>query len=121
MHIRERSVEVLTLIYWAIIIILTIHYLEVTLESLLDLLNYIAFGCIWVHWLSSLPVVFIPLIKETMVADAIAGHLINILHLIRILMCSATFIKEFLILRVIECIVLRVCHIGSIIPCRNGT
>ena len=63
----------------------------------------------------------IPLIKETMVADAIAWHLIDILHLVSILMRSAAFIKEFFILCVIEFIVLRIRHIGSIIPCGNGT
>lgn len=57
MHIRKRSVEVLALVNRAIIIILTVHHLEIILESLLDLLNYVALGRIWVHWLSSLPVV----------------------------------------------------------------
>jgi uncharacterized membrane protein YbhN (UPF0104 family) len=57
MHIRERSVEVLTLINWAIVIVLTVHHLEIILESLLNLLNYIALRRIWVDWLSSLPVI----------------------------------------------------------------
>lgn len=48
----------------------------------------------------------IPLVKETVVSDAITGHLVNILHLIGVLVCSAPLIEEFLVLRVVELVVL---------------
>ena len=63
----------------------------------------------------------ISLLKEAVVSDTVTGHLINILHLIGILMSSASFIEEFFVLRVVELVVLRVCDIGPIIPCWNGT
>ena len=56
-HVRERSVKVLTLVHRAIVVVLAVHHLEVILEALLNLLDYVALGRIWVNRLSSLPVV----------------------------------------------------------------
>jgi hypothetical protein len=48
----------------------------------------------------------IALVKETVVTDAIARYLVNILHLIGVLVRSAPLIKEFLVLRVVVLVVL---------------
>ena len=57
MHVRKRSVEVLPLIDGTVNVIFTVHYLEVWLESLLNLFDNVALGCIGVYWLSPLPVI----------------------------------------------------------------
>ena len=57
MHIREWSVEVLTFINWSVVIVLTIHNLEIILKTMLNLLYDVALRSIWVNWLSSFPVI----------------------------------------------------------------
>lgn len=119
MHVWEWSIKVFSLVYRPVIVVLAVHNMEIILKTLLYLLNYIALRCIWVNWLPPFPVVLISLIEETMISNTIAWDLVNILHLICVLMHSASLIKEFLILCMVKLIILWVSHVCPIIPSRN--
>lgn len=115
-HVRKRSIKVLPLVDWTVIVIFTVHHLEIWLESSLYLLNNIAFRRIWVNWLPSFPVVFVPFLEKAMISNSIAGHLVNILHLISVLVRSASFVEKLLVVSVIRPVIFRVGHMGPIVP-----
>ena len=48
----------------------------------------------------------VSLLEETMISDTIAGHLVNVLQLICVLVCSAPLIKKFLVVCVVPTIIL---------------
>lgn len=106
MHVGERSVEILSLILRTVVIVLTVHYLEIRLETLFYLLNNIAFWSIGIDWLSSLPVILVPLLEKAVISNSITGHFVDILHLVRILMSSTPLIEELLVVGVVRPVIL---------------
>jgi len=119
MHVREWSIEVFPLVNRAVIIIFTVHHMEIILESRLYLFDNITFRSIWINWLSSFPVVLIPLLEKLVIPNSIAWHFVNVLHLIGVLVGTASLIEKLFVLRVVELVVLRVGYIGSVVPRRN--
>ena len=132
-HIWKGPVKVLSFIYRTVIIVLTIHYLKIRLEALLNLLNYVAFWSIRINWLSSFPIIpknfcklinrkivgsnlLVPLLEKTMISDSVAGYLVNVLQLICILMSTASLIEKFLVVSVVRSIVFWICHVSTVIP-----
>lgn len=48
----------------------------------------------------------VPFIEEAVISNAVAWNFINVLHLIGVLVGTASLIEKFLVLRVVELIVL---------------
>ena len=115
-HIWEGSIEEFSFLLWSVIIIFTIHHLEVILETLFNLFNNITLWGIWVNWLSSIPIILISLIEKTVVSHTITRCFIDIFKLIGVLVWSTSLIEELLVVCMIGFVVLAVCYIRTVVP-----
>lgn len=129
MHRREHKplglvgdwfIKVLSFGLWSIVIIFTGHDLKIGYECLFNLLYYRSFGGVWVQRLSSLPVVFIPLIKKIMISGPIARSLVDVSQLIIVLGEPTSFVEELFEMGVVQVIILRTCYVSSVIPRGNS-
>jgi hypothetical protein len=58
----HRSIEIFSFCYWSIEIVFGVHHLEITLKIGMHFFRFKSFWWFWVNWLSSVPIIFNPII-----------------------------------------------------------
>ena len=121
MYVWYRLIKIFTFCFRSIYVIFARHYLEILSECLFRLFKNLSFNWIWVHRLSSLPIVLNPSFKKIVFTYTITWSFVDISELVLILRCTWSFIKEFFILSMVKSIIFRISYVGSIIPCRHSS
>ena len=112
----HRAIEIFSFGFWPIDVVFGVHYLKISLKLFLLLLSSKPMRRIWIHWLSSLPVVFYFLVVKAIFFDTIGRCFNKVFVLISVLTLSRLFIKKLFKMRMITMVVFWISNLRSVVP-----